>query len=59
MLSIINNVITEQVKDLVKEITKTLGGHWVDKKELRISESESKSYKEFNPKSARTRSFEN
>lgn len=59
MIDIINNAIPEQVKELVKEITETQGGQWVEKKELRVSEAEKLENKEFNPKTARTRSFEN
>ncbi len=59
MLSIIDYVLPEQVQELVKEITEAQGGHWVEKKELRISEAEKMDKVEFNPKSSRTRSFEN
>ena len=59
MIDIINSVIPEQVKDLVKEITETQGGQWVERKELRISEAEKLEKNEFNPKAVRTRSFEN
>ncbi len=57
MINIINNILPEQIKELLKDVTATQGGHWVEKKELRVAEANRKIGKHFNPKSARTRSF--
>ncbi|MBK8052174.1 MAG: hypothetical protein IPK35_02535 [Saprospiraceae bacterium] len=52
------NTVQQQILDLVKEVTETQGGQWIEKKELRKKEASSKYSKKFNPKTARTRSFE-
>jgi len=59
MIKILKNIVPNQIKDLVKEISETQGGHWVEKKEVRIQEANEKDSTKFNPKAARTRSFEN
>ena len=58
MFKLINNFVSSPVKELVKEITLHQGGQWVEKKELRIKEAKEKSKLHFNPKTARTRSFQ-
>lgn len=57
MLNIINNILPDQVKGLIKDVTANQGGQWVEKKELRVAEANRKIGNHFNPKSARTRSF--
>lgn len=52
------STVQQQVLDLVKEVTATQGGQWIEKKELRKKEASCKYSKNFNPKTARTRSFE-
>lgn len=57
MLSLLNDIVSNPIKQLVKDITAYQGGHWIEKKELRNKEAQNKVAKRFNPKSARTRSF--
>lgn len=57
MFDLINNIVTSPVKELVKSVTTSQGGIWVEKKELRNKEAQIKSSKKFNPKASRTRSF--
>jgi hypothetical protein len=52
------STVQQQVLDLVKEVTATQGGQWIEKKELRKKEACCKYSKKFNPKTSRTRSFE-
>ena len=59
MIKILKSIVPNQVKDLVKEISETQGGHWVEKKEVRMREANEKDLVKFNPKASRTRSFEN
>ena len=59
MLNIINNILPDPIKELLKDVTVTQGGQWIEKKELRIAEANRKIGKHFNPKAARTRSFQN
>ncbi|MFZ1751474.1 MAG: hypothetical protein WAU01_14840 [Saprospiraceae bacterium] len=57
MLNIINIIVPTQIKGLVKDITASQGGQWVEKKELRQNEANKINSSEFNPKASRTRSF--
>lgn len=57
MLSLLNDIVSNPIKDLVKGITNHQGGQWVEKKELREKEAQYKVARKFNPKAARTRSF--
>lgn len=57
MFSLVNQMIPEQVKDLVRSITENQGGQWVEKKELRKAEASRKSKLKFNPKTSRTKSY--
>lgn len=52
------NEVQQQIVDLVKDLTITQGGQWIEKKELRNKEACLKTSKKFNPKAARTRSFQ-
>jgi hypothetical protein len=58
MFKLLNNLVGSPVKELVKEITLHQGGQWIEKKELRIQEAKENSKLHFNPKAARTRSFQ-
>ncbi len=53
------SIVQQQILDLVKDITETQGGQWVEKKEVRKNEAGVKNSLKFNPKASRTRSFEN
>ena len=58
IIMLIQNVsITDQVMSLIKEITSSQGGQWVEKKKLRSQEASKISKMDFNPKASRTRSF--
>jgi hypothetical protein len=57
MLKLIKNVTTSPLKDLIKGITENQGGQWVQKKELRIKESEFKRVGKHNLKSFKMHSL--
>jgi hypothetical protein len=57
MLSLLNDIVSAPIKDLVKGVTAHQGGQWIEKKQLRELEAQSKTARKFNPKAVRTRSF--
>lgn len=50
MLELLKNVTTSPLKDLIKGITENQGGQWIQKKELRVKESELKRARKYNMK---------
>ncbi len=57
MFTLIKSIVPDQVKELLKDVTSAQGGHWIEKKEMRMVEANKKAGVQFNPKTARTRSF--
>ncbi len=57
MFTVIKNLVPDQIKELLKDVTSTKGGQWIEKKEMRMTEANVKAGVRFNPKTARTRSF--
>ncbi len=57
MFTLIKSIVPDQVKELLKDVTSAQGGQWIEKKEMRMAEANKKAGVQFNPKTARTRSF--
>ncbi|MBK8626306.1 MAG: hypothetical protein IPN86_12295 [Saprospiraceae bacterium] len=57
MRSLLNVLMPDPIKGLVKSVTETKGGQWVQKKELRMIESEIKKSRSLHPRATTARFY--
>jgi hypothetical protein len=57
MHSLLNVIMPDPIKELVKSVTTTKGGQWIQKKELRIMESDIKKNRKFHARATTVRFY--